>query len=351
MSKHQKGGQPESAPMPIEDWLTTFKIEVTSSAPALYANGYQQVELTLYVEAYENDDGDDLTEDEYNSLCLYTKNSNGLYERVPFTGDSEGLWLQATQKNPLFDYYDPTNKGVLSETAGSTAQPPDNHAERYKRVFLTSTAPGGTTEKIYAGITYRDGTLYYSGDMAAESSVTITAHHPRTFTAPTSFSFTYEAPGGGPPERYFINYMLRPRDENAEFSLGGWDQKGLIKWAENEASNTRATLVGFATAGQRGIVHPTNMLRNLPQVFLNDLRRELPSLIPGALTLCMQGDNRINFHPQTEIEFRGPIEVYGIDRQGHKYTTRVAYEAGSRDRLTIGNTNEIVHAQPAKSEK
>jgi len=340
MSTIKEGSGPANAPMPIEDWLSVFAIDVTSSVPALYANGYQQVELTLSVEARENEDGsENLTEAEYNSLCLFSKNPDGSYARIPFAGDSEASWLQTTEKDPLFDYYEAAkNSQPINTTAPSTQAPVDN-TKRTKKVFVTSTASGGSTLEIFAGITYRDGTLYYTGDINGEQSVVVTAYHPRTFTAPSSFLFTHEPPEGGASERYFINYKLRPRDENAEFSLGGWDQKGLIKWAENEASNTRATLVGFVSAGETKIVHPADMLKNLPQAFLNDLRRELPSQTPGALTFCMQGDNRINFHPQTEIKFRGPIEVYGFDRQGHKYITRVAYEAGSRDTLTIGSAH------------
>ncbi|WP_153788404.1 hypothetical protein [Pseudomonas sp. EMN2] len=145
-------------------WLRRFRLDITSSSNRVYANGRQQVEITVTLEPR---DGETVTEQNLATLELLQVDDDGNIRVL----DSE---LRAhDERDPRFAYH--TASGVvpspLMESSSRTIR---------RRFYVTSTLPGGTLSTVYAGI-WKDEQSHFETDVAPfKSSVVIESiapHH------------------------------------------------------------------------------------------------------------------------------------------------------------------------------
>lgn len=144
-------------------WLRRFRVDVTSNSNRVYANGRQQVEVTVTLEPR---DGQTITEQNLASLELLQIDDDGKLHIL----DAE---LQAHhERDPRFAYH--AASGVvpspLMESSPLTIR---------RRFYVTSTLPGGTLSTLYAGI-WKDEQSHFETNVAPfKSSVVIESISPQ----------------------------------------------------------------------------------------------------------------------------------------------------------------------------
>lgn len=144
-------------------WLSRFRVDITSNSNRVYANGRQQVEVTVTLEPR---DGQTISEQSLASLELLQIDDEGQFHIL----DAE---LQALhERDPRFTYH--AASGVvpspLMESSPRTLR---------RRFYVTSTLPGGTLSTLYAGI-WKDEQSHYETNVAPfKSSVVIESISPQ----------------------------------------------------------------------------------------------------------------------------------------------------------------------------
>jgi len=136
-------------------WLTRFSVNITSNSNKVYANGCQQLEVSVSVTPKA---GAELTDEQMNSIRLVIQDDDGVYQEL------SGELSASTERDIRFEYYG----------ASGTAPSPLMDGGRARRKFyVSSIRPGGSLDKIYAVIKKDQDTTYGSYTSFFNSSVTV----------------------------------------------------------------------------------------------------------------------------------------------------------------------------------
>ncbi len=144
-------------------WLRRFRVDITSNSNRVYANGRQQVEVTVTLEPR---DGQTITEQSLASLELLQIDDQGQFHIL----DAE---LQAHhERDPRFAYH------AASGVAPSPLMESSPRTIR-RRFYVSSTLPGGTVSTLYAGI-WKDEQTHFETNVAPfKSSAVIESISPQ----------------------------------------------------------------------------------------------------------------------------------------------------------------------------
>lgn len=143
-------------------WLRRFRVDVTSNSNRVYANGRQQVEVTVTIEPRANET---ITAEQYDSIFLVEIDDNGQVKPL------NDLLKAFTERDQRFEYHAATGSApsALMESSPATLR---------KRFYVTSELPGGTLSTVYAGIwkdpsdsstTYESNTGSFKSNVILES--------------------------------------------------------------------------------------------------------------------------------------------------------------------------------------
>lgn len=144
-------------------WLRRFRLDITSSSNRLYANGHQQVEVTITLEPR---DGQTITEEQLSTLQLILIDDEGGIR------DLDGALLAHSERDPRFDYHAATSvPGALVHSSARAIR---------KRFHVSSTLPGGSLSTIHAGIWFDASTSFETNVAPFRSSVVIESVAPPT---------------------------------------------------------------------------------------------------------------------------------------------------------------------------
>jgi len=165
-------------------WLTRFRLDITSSSNRLYANGRQQVEVTVTLEPRK---GETISEESLDSLSLVLIDEDG----EPRLLDHPDLFAYK-ERDKRFVYH-AAYGGVPSALTEKTAN-------SIRRIFyVTSKRPGGTLTQIYA-MMFKDESSYaitntspFVSSVVIES-ITPPPPHDKAFHLEPGASFTYKSP-------------------------------------------------------------------------------------------------------------------------------------------------------------
>lgn len=146
----------------VNQWLSRLRLDITSSSNRVFANGRQQVEITVTVEPR---DGEEVDEDAIASieLFIFDDNANELQPDGELHVDNE--------RDPRFEYY---------AASGGAPSPLMNSSQRTvrRRFYLRSTLPGGSLTTIYAGIRKDTDNHFMTNTGPFQSSVVIESISP-----------------------------------------------------------------------------------------------------------------------------------------------------------------------------
>ncbi|WP_346832451.1 hypothetical protein ABDX87_08335 [Pseudomonas abietaniphila] len=146
-------------------WLSKFKIEVTSNSNRLYRNGNQQVKVTVSLTPAK---GQEITDGQLDSIWLFLISDDGQYRdlrthfgerayqaywpsEIPGPVEPQELFRVSTVKDPRFEYYAASGSAPLNLIESSS---------RARTFYISSLAPAGERYKIYAAITKEEGVEY-----------------------------------------------------------------------------------------------------------------------------------------------------------------------------------------------
>ena len=315
---------------PSDDWIANFEIKATSALPALYANGNQQVQLTVNVEPY---DGRTVTPTQLNSISLYSKNTDGSYQRLAINPVTEGDWAQQTERNPVYDYFEGVTTVAHATGREGLAKNDSERAVSSKVLYVTTLASGGSTITLVAGIDYDASTTLYSDVVPYTSTAVVTAHSSKLYDDPAEFSFIRT--GEPANDRWTMTYRLRPATATVKLAAGTITPNGMIRWARNEPGNTFATIVGWVQVNTTAIRHEENITKHFDETTKDILQKEVPNASASDLLIFMQADNRFPYHYDSAVGYKGPLQVQGSDKQGNPVQLGIAFEGTERTSLTL----------------
>lgn len=153
-------------PFKANQWLSRFSLEITSNSNRVYANGRQQVEVTVTLEARNNET---ISEESLASLQLVQLDDNGNIVVL------DGGLLADIKKDERFDYYAATGVAPRRLLHASTRT-------FRRRFYVNSTLPGGTLSTLYASIFKDQNNRVETHDGPFKSAVTIESITPPRLT-------------------------------------------------------------------------------------------------------------------------------------------------------------------------
>lgn len=138
-------------------WLRRFRVDITSHSNRVYANGHQEVEVTVTVEPRE---GQRLDDQQMASISLVQIDDQGQLHHL------DGELFALDERDPRFEYH--SASGFLPATLPSASR-----QTRRRRFYVSSKRPGGSLDTVYASIWMADGERFVSNEGFFRSSVTI----------------------------------------------------------------------------------------------------------------------------------------------------------------------------------
>jgi hypothetical protein len=139
-------------------WLRRFELNITSNSRRVYANGRQQVEVTVTLEPRT---GQTISQQSLDSLALVQIDDEG----NPRTLDHPYLYAHQ-QRDERFIYHHASGHAPSALTASSPTT-------LRRRFYVTSKCPGGTLSQIYAAIQMDEEHVFVTDTGPFQSSVII----------------------------------------------------------------------------------------------------------------------------------------------------------------------------------
>ncbi|UVM15755.1 hypothetical protein LOY42_21170 [Pseudomonas sp. B21-023] len=147
-----------SSTVKANQWLRRFQLDITSNSRRVYANGRQQVEITVTLEPRN---GQTISRESLDSLALVQIDDEG----IPRVLDQPDLYAH-TQRDERFIYHNATGSAPSALLASSSKSV-------HRRFYVTSKRPGGTLSPIYAAIWMDEDHLFVTNAEPFKSSVVI----------------------------------------------------------------------------------------------------------------------------------------------------------------------------------
>ncbi|QXH47916.1 hypothetical protein KSS93_08425 [Pseudomonas xanthosomatis] len=144
-------------------WLRRFRVDITSSSNRVFANGRQQVEVTITIEPR---DGETISEESLASMQLIAIDDDGKIL------DLDGDLLAQSERDERYVYH-----GAYGNAHSALPEASPNSIRR--RFYVSSKLPGGTLSTIYAGIWKDENTSFETNTAPFSSSVVIESIAPR----------------------------------------------------------------------------------------------------------------------------------------------------------------------------
>lgn len=306
----------------IGEYLSTFKITITSNSPSLYGNGLQQVEVTLSVEPVE---GVQITPERYESLKIVYLKDNGEYEELPELHTEAFKWFASLTRDERFDYYSPatTLKRAVRPSPVEPAAKPATVTEISKKFYVSTVASGGTLIELHARIEMSPTAIFVT-ENTNDSTIELNALALPNYFYPEDYNWDNTWSQGNPPQSAFIQEWslsakqptfscAESRAENAE---------GMIKWERNAADITQASNVGVAYPGEKNVRY--NPLINVGDAFLSDRHKTVQSSNNRTVVVVLQADNLIPYY-QDGLAHAGPCRVLAYDMNGNTHELEFSF--------------------------
>ncbi|MFK3776509.1 hypothetical protein [Pseudomonas sp. NPDC089406] len=326
-------------------WLKTFTIELGTGNNAAYNNGNQQIMIVLKVEPVP---GATVTPAELATLVPTELLNNGTYRPLP-EYDGWGAWGWNSQHDDRFDYYD---------GRGATEQ-----ANPLRKVYYIHTqARANATLDLRAQITQttkdeddKDVTVTYYTEGDFLSEIRLQAVRSPSFVFPDHYQWIPRVISGNweRGENYIHEHRLRPKDGTfveAWFLTPDFDKTttdGMIRWQRRQASETRATDVGFALPGNSTVRRHATFPHS--DAFKNRSHKSVAPPPNGAIVAVVQGDVAIPYRG-TPTAFDRPCTLGALDNNGNEHILAVAFSdegdaLAQRTHLAVTTLHALALAQ------
>ncbi|MEB0077937.1 hypothetical protein QN386_09995 [Pseudomonas sp. CCI3.2] len=296
-------------------WLIDMNIETTSGSSMLYANGRQQVEVTLTLETRAEFP---LTDAQKKSLRIVVEQSNGDYRPLPEQQLNNDWWYSETKDK--YDYYpvavDQQPRIINKEQ--SSNQP---KAFFQKVFYVLSTAIGGAAIKLRAQASKSEDETYQS-IAPLDHSVILSAVRKPDFSAPADYTFTRRLVSGSEAlGKFAYEYQLHPT--YLFFQSAILYPLGMIQWDDKDPAETRASNVGCASPSQSEFNYNEDVV--IGAAFEAERLQFVTYQSPGRLTIVLQGGINIPYHSASANTCNGPCRLAGIDMNGNDHSIGISF--------------------------
>ncbi|WP_285423145.1 hypothetical protein [Pseudomonas sp. efr-133-TYG-103a] len=304
----------------ITEWLSTFKIEVSSTNSGLYGNGLQQVEVTLTVEAVEEEI---ITEEQLKSLTLVYLDAEGSYIPLPDHRTESFDWFASLTHDERFDYYEGSGRTHVSSSPPSSA----SRAELTKKFYVSTVALGGSEITLRARISKTDNEHYVTED-TFDSSVDLSSVSVPTYSFPDDYNWAITWQNGGPPASAFVNEWSISTKQDVLVYAEARDahSDGMIKWQRNANDESAASNVGIAYPNDKKFRFNPAIVVGAD--FSGRRHEEVKSTNSHHVVVVLQADNKIPFNAEG-LEHQGPCGVLAFDKNGNSHELKFSFGQGN----------------------
>lgn len=334
----------------LGDWLSTFKIEVSSSAPIAYSNGLQQIEVSLMVEPVRNQI---ITQEHMNSLTVVRLTQDGEYEAIPEQPEHSTTnpeWFFRSERDARFEYYSDARQMPVPATRA-----PSMSAVRTKFVYVSTVALGGTTVTLHARIR-KDNDNVFVSEGSNQSSIRLSAVRLPNYSYPDSYKWELTSVTGSLLDSAHVQEWSLSASK-APFSCASFIETlpyGMIRWERNDKGVEAASNVGIALPGIRNISYDPAI--EVGRDFLIRQRKEILSLLYNHhVVVVLQADNKIPYYEEG-VNQGGPCGVRAFDIDGNSHDLQFSFDTtqsspfGRRTHLLVNaNSTAIKDKTPTKS--
>lgn len=304
----------------ITEWLSTFKIEVSSASPGLYGNGLQQVEVTLTVEP----EGEEIiTEEQLKSLTLVYLDTGGSYIPLPDHKTESSDWFASLTHDERFAYYEGSSRTDATSSPPSSA----NRAQLTKKFYVSTVALGGSVITLRARIT-KTADEHYVSEESFESSIDLSSVSVPTYSFPDDYNWAITWQDGGPPANAFVHeWSLTAKHDVLVYAEARDDNPdGMIKWQRNAVDESAASNVGVAYPGETTFRFNTNIVVGAD--FYERRHEDVKSTNSYQVVVVLQADNLIPYYAGGLLH-QGPCRVLAFDKNGNSHELEFSFGSGS----------------------
>mgnify|MGYP003466609389 CR=1 FL=1 len=312
--------------------LKEFTVTVTSGSNLLYANGRQQLKLTVKME------GEDeflrpvrLSQSELSSLRLIEYHGgrevafdNANYPSVGAV-TSRLLWDYSQHQSPIYRFYPSHSRtGVFGATASSTSPVNANEASLYKDFYVRTVAD--TTLRIAAKITRDDGQVFISSGEPDGSVTLVPLEVPRY--GPEDYSFNPITIGYDAGVTYdYIPFGLNSSHAAVEFRSVLLSDSSAVKHIVTRNGAGTLVFTGFTFPGGSQ-VHYSHLHVLVPRHIQEGY------VLPGRPVIVVA--RALNTPPTGLPSLRRSIVLRAIDMYGNPHRVTILFKE------TDGDTRELV---------
>jgi hypothetical protein len=299
-------------------WLDEFDIFLTSRSDRVYNNGRQQVEVTLVVRPAENHA---LTDEQFDSLGLVYQNSQGEWVTLA-TSSGDAPWFSQAEQDLRFDYYP-----SLDDRAVPLKLPMDQHAIRFKRLYVHSCAAPGDSLILAGAISYSP---HDSPCLTDTSTVTLMAEQSPSYCFPEDYQWQRRVrvedrsfdSAAITSDAFVYEYTLRP--QRVDFSCARLpDAYNLIRWDEDHPSRDLATVVGVALPHASDVTYAPSLASATE--LQTRLAKQTMASTHGQLVVIAQGLSNV---PRAlhEAQTSPSLKLEALDRHGVLHRLALDFE-------------------------
>jgi hypothetical protein len=331
-----------SAPPNPTVWLAAFSIKLGSAIPQLYANGRQQAELKLQVQAAS---GKQISATELATLRLVERNNDGVWVPLSASEVREGWWFSETRNE--YDFYAPAAASDATLPIRPSVRPGPWHRllTRLKQLLAAEPAPplytrqqyvmteasGSSQKELYAQITSDTG-IIYTTDHIFVSSVVLDAVPLENFSAKEDYLLDKDLVAGTEDSGVFVfEFLLHCRA--VAFLSGKMSPRGMIQWDDRDPNVRHASHVGHAGPGESDFKYDDDIALGSQFVKVS----YVTDVSPGKITIVLQGDINIPYDHDSALNHNGPCRIDAIDANGNPHRLQIRFQgpSGFNNRINL----------------
>jgi len=322
--------------------LSKFELRIDSPTPNLYANGQQQISVTVVADPTAVD-GEEvrISNSELNSILLVNAETHEELNQTDLAGIPEGeeVWAWNLSRNDKIDYF-PSNPVAVGE--------PDTRIPREKTLYVQTRST--RLISIAAELTRDDNRKFYSnvipGGVGDKKII-----DPNPITPPNvgekGFSFEAVRVYGGEDDDYnmetvdfYILSLLNGPDQELPFrSIEFGERKGMVQWESRQFAEDVVSYTGFALPGDTELSFDPALLEEYLTPAGVNTRADLAGgfdIPQGTLLISLHRTQYWNFDLMCEGTFGKSIPIDLMDAHGNLHKMNITFPSlSNRHKLVV----------------
>lgn len=334
--------QSEYASEPTWFELSRFELRIDSPTPNLYANGQQQVSVTITADpAAVDGEPVRITTSELNSILLVNAETHEPLHQTDLAGipEAEEVWAWNLTRNDKIDFF-PSNPVPAAE--------PDTRIPRERTLYLQTRSM--TRIPIAARLTRDDHREFFTNKVpGGGGDKNIIEPNPITPPSVGDKGFSFEAVRvyGEADDDYnmetvdfYVLSLLNGPDQTLPFrSIEFGERQGTVQWESRQFAEDVVSFTGFALPGAAELSFDPALLGEYLAPSKVDTRAHLVNgfdIPEGTLLISLHRTQYWNFDLACERTFGKSVPVDLMDAHGNVHKMSISFESiNNRHKLVV----------------